>query len=126
MASRSAFPSAFLTALAVGAAIFRAPEPSLAVEAESRAPVKAICLPSGETREEIKQRHLLEPFAVLKAAAAQHKAEALSVKLCHIGDEFVYEISLLHRDGRFVRLIVNAASGKASPPRGAREATPKI
>ena len=58
------------------------------------------CLSPSETREEIKSRRLLEPFAVLKSAAAQFKAEALSAKLCRSGDEFVYEIALLHRDGR--------------------------
>ena len=87
-----------------------------AAEAELHGPtVKMVCLGAGETREEVKSRRLLEPFAALKFAAAQHKAEALSAKLCHTGDEFIYEITLLHRDGRLVHVEVEAASGKAVP-----------
>ena len=62
--------------------------------------------------EAVKSRHLLEPFAALKFAGAQRKAEALSAKLCHTGDEFIYEITLLHRDGRLVHVEMEAATGK--------------
>ena len=86
----------------------------------------ALCLPPNETREEIKAHHLLEPFAVLKSAAAQFKAEALSAKLCHLDDELVYEIALLHRDGRFVHVVMNAATGKFIGARNAREPMPKM
>jgi hypothetical protein len=48
----------------------------------------------------VKAHKLVEPFVALKAAAAQRKAEALSARLCHSDDEFIYEITLLHRDGR--------------------------
>ena len=80
---------------------------------------KPVCLNAAETREEVKSRHLIEPFAALKFAAAQRKAEALSAKLCHTGDEFIYEITLLHRDGRLVHVEMEAATGKWLP-RGAR------
>jgi uncharacterized membrane protein YkoI len=70
------------------------------------------CLNAAETREEVKSRRLIEPFAALKFAAAQRKAEALSAKLCHTGDEFIYEITLLHRDGRLVHVEMEAATGK--------------
>ena len=83
-----------------------------AVEADGRVAAKPVCLPSGETREEIKAHRLLEPFAVLKSAQTQFKAEALSAKLCRLGEEFVYEIALLHRDGRFVHVVMNASTGK--------------
>lgn len=74
--------------------------------------VKPVCLTAAETREEVKARRLLEPFAALKFAAAQRKAEALSAKLCHSGDEFIYEITLLHRDGRLVHVQIDAGTGK--------------
>ena len=69
---------------------------------------------------------LLEPFAVLKSAAAQFKAEALSAKLCHLDDEFVYEIALLHRDGRFVHVVMNATTGKFIGLRHGREPMSKM
>jgi uncharacterized membrane protein YkoI len=83
-----------------------------AAEGDLRAAGKPVCLNASETREEIKVRHLLEPFAALKFAAAQRKAEPLSAKLCRIGDEFVYEITMLHRDGRLVHVEMDAATGK--------------
>jgi uncharacterized membrane protein YkoI len=60
----------------------------------------------------VKAHKLLEPFAALKSAAAQRKAEALSAKLCHTGDDYVYEITLLHRDGRLVHVEMDAGTGK--------------
>jgi uncharacterized membrane protein YkoI len=86
-----------------------------AAEAELHASVKPVCLNPAETREEVKARRLIEPFAALKSAGAQRKAEPLSAKLCHIGDEFIYEITLLHRDGRLVHVQMEAATGKLVP-----------
>ena len=40
------------------------------------------------------------------------KSEALSAKLCRNEDDFVYEIALLHRDGKFFRAHVSALTGK--------------
>jgi uncharacterized membrane protein YkoI len=94
-------------------------------EAEVRVALKTSCLPPSETREEIKNHRLLEPYTVLKSAAAQFKAEALSAKLCRNGDEMVYEIALLHRDGRLVHVVTNAATGKLVGVRSAREPLPK-
>jgi len=108
-----------LTLFAVGVGF---PRPG---EAEVRVALKSGCLPPSETREEIKTRHLLEPFAALKAAAAQFKAEALSAKLCRNGDELVYEIALLHRDGRLVHVVTSAATGKLIGVRSAREPAAK-
>jgi len=99
---------------------------SRAGEAEAHSALRPACLPPSETREEIKARHFVEPFAVLRSAAAQFKAEALSAKLCRLGDEFVYEIRLLHRDGRLVKVVMNAATGRLVSAHNAREPTPKI
>jgi hypothetical protein len=84
-----------------------------AAEAEPpHAAAKPVCLNAAETREMVKSRRLLEPFAALKFAAAQRKAEALSARLCRSGDDFVYEITLLHRDGRLMHVEMEAATGK--------------
>jgi hypothetical protein len=96
-----------------------------AAEAEPpRAGPRPVCLNAGETREMVKSHRLIEPFAALKFASAQRKAEALSARLCHTGDDFVYEITLLHRDGRLVHVEMEAATGKivARPAREPREA----
>src|SRR5271163_513575 len=85
-----------------------------AAEAEPThaAAAKPVCLNAAETREEVKSRHLIEPFAALKFAGAQRKAEALSARLCHTGDDFFYEITLLNRDGRVVHVDMGATTGK--------------
>jgi hypothetical protein len=89
-----------------------------AAEAELHAAAaKPVCLNAAETREMVKSRRLLEPFAALKFAGAQRKAEALSARLCRTGEDFIYEITLLHRDGRLVHVEMEAATGKiASRP----------
>src|SRR5579883_1107321 len=94
---------------------------ALAAEAAAAA-VRPVCLNGSETREEIAAHRLLQPFAVLKSAAAIAKAEALSAKLCKLGDDFVYEIALLHHDGRLVHLVMNATTGKVINARNSREA----
>jgi hypothetical protein len=109
----------------LGAVGIAAPAVASAAEAETRAAAKPACVPASETQEEIKARHLLEPFPVLKSAAAQFKAEALSAKLCRIGDEFVYEIALLNREGRYIHVVMNAATGKFIEVRHAHEPAAK-
>ena len=98
-------------AAALCAVLAWAPAAHAAEDAHAGA-VKPVCLNAAETREEIRARHLIEPFAALKYAAAQHKAEALSARLCRSGDELIYEITLLNRDGRLVHVEIEAASGK--------------
>jgi uncharacterized membrane protein YkoI len=98
--------------------------------AQTAPAAKAICLTTGETREEIKSHHLLEPFVALKSAAAtasspKNKAEALSAKLCRLGEEYVYEIALLHRDGRLVHVVMSAVTGKVVNTHISREAPPR-
>jgi hypothetical protein len=86
---------------------------------------RSVCFPTSQTREEIKGHHLVEPFVALKNAAATVKAEALSAKLCRLGEEFVYEIALLHRDGRLVHVVMNAANGKLVNTRISHEMPPR-
>ncbi len=95
-----------------------------AAEAEPHAAaLRPLCLGAAETRDEVKAHKLIEPFVALKSAAQQRKAEALSARLCHTGDEFIYEITLLHRDGRLTRVEMEATTGKliARPPREPHE-----
>ena len=108
---------AFMGSAVANAAEAEAP-PRPAVEPHATA--KPVCLNAAETREMVKSRRLLEPFAALKAAGAQRKAEPLSARLCRTGDDFVYEITLLHRDGRLVHVEMEAATGKIAS-RPARE-----
>jgi uncharacterized membrane protein YkoI len=92
-----------------------------AAEADVR--LQPICLDGAETREAVKAHKLVEPFVALKTAAAERKAEALSARLCHSDGEFIYEITLLRRDGRLSHVEMEADSGKfiSRAPHEARE-----
>jgi len=83
-----------------------------AAEAELHPGAKQVCLNAADTREQVKAHKLLEPYAALKSAAHERKAEALSAKLCMSGDDFIYVITLLHRDGRLMHVQMEAATGK--------------
>lgn len=106
-------------------AMLCAPSANAASPMEKPLLVRGVCFPTNETREEIKGHHLVEPFVALKNAAAAVKAEALSAKLCRLGEEFVYEIALLHRDGRLVHVVMSAASGKLVNTRIPHETPPR-
>ena len=51
----------------------------------------------------------------MRAESNANQADALSTRLCRLGELFLYEINLLRRDGRVIRVFVDAASGKPSP-----------
>jgi hypothetical protein len=71
------------------------------------------CLTTDETREEIASARLVQPFLLMRRAAGETHAEAIDGRLCRWNNEFIYEISLLRRDGHIVRVHFNAANGKA-------------
>ena len=71
------------------------------------------CLSTDETREEIASARLVQPFIVMRRAAGDLHAEAVDGRLCRWNNELIYEISLLRRDGHIVRVLFNAANGKA-------------
>ena len=72
-----------------------------------------VCFSTAETREKILAHKLFEPFRVMRSAASRSQAEAIGVKLCRWSEELVYEMSLLRRDGRVIRVFVNAKTGLA-------------
>jgi uncharacterized membrane protein YkoI len=71
-----------------------------------------VCFSTAETREKIVAHGLFEPFRVMRSAASRSQAEAIGVKLCRWGEELVYEMSLLRRDGRVIHVFVNAKTGQ--------------
>ena len=93
-------------------------ETATPVVADPKPAAKLDCLKPNEAREEVRNRHFLEPFVVLKTAAHETKAEALSAKLCRLGDDWVYWIALLHKGGRYEHLLMDAATGRILPARG--------
>lgn len=90
---------------------------ALSVAAPARAADKPSleCFPIAETRQLIADRQLADPFATMLAASAAAHGEPIGAKLCRENENLVYEISLLRRDGRVMRIYVDAATGKPHP-----------
>jgi uncharacterized membrane protein YkoI len=74
--------------------------------------VDRVCLTAAQARERIAQHKLVEPFRLMLAMARRFQAEAISVKLCRRKVEFIYEISLLRRDGRVIHVYLKASNGQ--------------
>jgi uncharacterized membrane protein YkoI len=70
------------------------------------------CFSTAQTRERIDAHKLADPFDCMRAAAREHQGEALGARLCRMDELLIYEISLLGRDGRILRLLFDAATGK--------------
>ncbi|HEY8581208.1 MAG TPA: hypothetical protein VIL72_15070 [Beijerinckiaceae bacterium] len=69
------------------------------------------CFSPGEARAVIARHRLVDPMSALRNAARQGQAEPLRSRLCRWSDKFVYEMALLRRDGKVIRVYLNAADG---------------
>ena len=102
------------TLLAVGAALICA-----AGARGAEAPATE-CYTIAQTREKIAQHGLADPVPLLRKAGAENQGEALAAQLCRSGEVFIYDITVMRRDGRIERVPVNAADGKPHPWREKR------
>lgn len=91
---------------------------SLAVPTAAQAQSARACLSPAETRESVAAHQLREPLTLLREAARETRAEPLNSRLCRWNEQYVYEMSLLRRDGRVLRVFVDAASGDKIAPQG--------
>jgi uncharacterized membrane protein YkoI len=69
------------------------------------------CLDAAQTRAAVAEHHLTDPGSAQRTAAQSARAEALRSRLCRWNDEYVYEITLLRRDGKVMHVNVRAADG---------------
>jgi uncharacterized membrane protein YkoI len=83
-----------------------------AEEAMEQTAQKRQCFSTGQTRQTIEDNALIDPFICMRAAAQDHPGEALGARLCRHEESFIYEISLLQPDGRIVKILFDAKTGK--------------
>ena len=100
--------------LAVGAALI-----CVASARGAEAPASE-CYTIAQTREKIAQHGLADPIPLLRRAGAENQGEALAAQLCRNGEVFIYDITVMRRDGRIERVPINAANGKPHPWREKR------
>ncbi len=82
--------------------------PSFGAEA---AKPSSSCLNASETRAALDHNKFTDPAAALRSAAAVAHAEPLRSRLCRWNDDYVYEITLLRRDGKVMRVVIKAEDG---------------
>jgi hypothetical protein len=75
----------------------------------------AECFTVAQTREKIAEHRLADPFPLMRRISSERNGEPLSARLCRRAGVFVYDVSILRRDGRIVRVPIDAASGGAHP-----------
>ncbi len=72
---------------------------------------EAQCFTPEETREHV-QRHGLIPLNdVVRSARGAARADLISARLCETDGNLVYMIAMLGRDGKVMRLTVDARTG---------------
>jgi len=73
------------------------------------------CLSSGDLREAVAEKRVVEPVAAIRAArAAVPRADIVRANLCRRNEALVYMLTALRKDGQFVHVMVDARSGQVA------------
>ncbi|CAN7512905.1 PepSY domain-containing protein [Bosea sp. LjRoot237] len=72
------------------------------------------CLSAQETREAVSDGKVMQPATASRHAREAAPGEVLRIRLCRQGDEFVYVVTTMKRDGRVARVTLDGASGKVA------------
>jgi uncharacterized membrane protein YkoI len=71
------------------------------------------CLSPGDTADIVTAHKVVAPGeALVRVRKAVPDSDVLRAALCRGGDALVYEVTVLRRDGKVVRVTVDAPSGK--------------
>ena len=76
-----------------------------------------VCFTAREANDRIARLRLYNPLVAMQLNARRLRAEPLRSRLCRSGGQLVYEMSLIRRDGKVLRIFLNAQTGRpiASP-----------
>ncbi len=87
-----------------------------ATVAQADGPVKGqACLSPQDMREAIGANQVVAPLSAIQSAReAVPKGEVVRAALCHQKEALVYVVVTLLKDGRFVHVTIDAASGKVN------------
>jgi uncharacterized membrane protein YkoI len=70
------------------------------------------CLQMEETRHVVAQKDLVSLQEIVRSVRSAHDAELISARLCETNGNMVYMIALLGKNGRVMRMTVDARSGE--------------
>jgi len=77
-------------------------------------PPPIACLSAQETREAVSDGKVMQPAVASRHAREAAPGEVLRIRLCRQGEEFVYVVTTMKRDGRVARVTLDGASGKVA------------
>ncbi|WP_332681431.1 PepSY domain-containing protein [Bosea sp. (in: a-proteobacteria)] len=72
------------------------------------------CLSASETREAVSDGKVMQPAAASRHAREAAPGEVLRIRLCRLGDDYVYVVTTMKRDGRVARVTLDGHSGKVA------------
>ena len=75
------------------------------------APAQQNCFSAEETRANVTQFGLVPLHDVVRSARGGSQADLISARLCETNGNMVYMIAMLGRDGRVMRMTVDARTG---------------
>ena len=86
---------------------------SLAVTGAAAADLDRVrgCMSPEQAHELLIQQKFVAPFRALREATHGGQGEAVGVELCRQGETFVYDVTVLQRDGHVGHVLVNARTG---------------
>jgi len=104
---RFAFAAPLLLGLAIVVASARAEEPAR----PAHGPAGHVCLDQKERRAETASGTVIRLAAAIQAAKNRMPGSVVRARLCHGQDGLVYVLTVLARDGKVARIVVDAAKG---------------
>jgi uncharacterized membrane protein YkoI len=87
-------------------------QPLPIVQIDSQEPIS--CLSADEMREAVADGRVMQPAQASRYARNAAPGEVVRIRLCRQGDEYVYVVTTLKRDGRVARVTLEGQSGKVS------------
>jgi uncharacterized membrane protein YkoI len=91
-------------------ALLAAPLPIIRVDD----PTPISCLSAEEMREAVADGRVIQPAQASRHARTAAPGEVLRIRLCRQGEEYVYVVTTLKRDGRVARVTLEGQSGKVA------------
>lgn len=87
-------------------------QPLPIVMVDSQEPIS--CLSADETRDVVSEGRVIQPAQASRHARNAAPGEVLRIRLCRQGEDFVYVVTTLKRDGRVARVTLEGQSGKVA------------
>jgi uncharacterized membrane protein YkoI len=77
-------------------------------------PTPIYCLSAEEMREAVADERVIQPAQASRHARTAAPGEVVRIRLCRQGEEYVYIVTTLKRDGRVARVTLEGQSGKVA------------